>query len=81
VVEEETVRHEVSGVKDDGRQHVKEEDVWGEGGRRPVCRQEEQEPDQDSDDDEQTRLGEDVGQLRSHVETCKGHNNDVNVAI
>ena len=72
VVKEEAVWHEVSGVEDDGRKHVEEEDVGGEGGRRPVGRQEEQEADQDTDDDEQARLREDVRQLRGHVEACKG---------
>ena len=54
VVKEQTIRHEVSGVQDDGRQHVQEEDVGGQGGRRVIGGKEEQEADQDTDDDQKT---------------------------
>ena len=54
VVKEQTIRHEVSSVQDDGRQHVQEEDVGGQGGRRVIGGQEEQEADQDTDDDQKT---------------------------
>ena len=54
VIKKQPVGHEISSVQDDGRQHVQEEDVGGQGGRRVIGGQEEQEADQDTDDDQKT---------------------------
>lgn len=71
MVEEEAVWHEVAGVEDDGRQHVQEEDVGGEGRNGGSLRVEEQEADDDAQHHQHARLGEHVRQLGRHVEHCR----------
>ena len=48
MVEEQAVRHEVAGVQDDGRQHVDEEHIGGEGGHRGRLGVEQEESDEHS---------------------------------
>lgn len=70
MIEEETVRHEVPSIQNNGRKHVQEEDIGGErrhGGRVGV---EEQEADEDSEDDQHAGFGENVRQFGRHVESC-----------
>ena len=69
MIKEQSVRHKVASIEDDGRQHEEEEDVGCQRGGRVLRCEEEEEPDDDSHHNEETGLGEYVVQLGSHVET------------
>ena len=60
MVKEQTIWHKISGIKDDGRQHVEEEDVRSQRGRRMIGGEEEEETDEDTHDDQKARFGENV---------------------
>ena len=69
VVEEEPIRHEVSGVEDDRRHQVEEEGVRGQRRHVDGRGEDQEESDEDTDRDQKARLGEDLVQPRRHVET------------
>jgi len=68
MVEEQPIGHEVASVQDDGRQHVQEERVGGQGRHVDAARLEQQEADDYADGDQQAGLREDLAELRRHVE-------------
>lgn len=72
MVEEQPIGHEVASIQDDGGQHEQEEDVRSQrGGRLVFGRPEEQEANQNTDYNQEARFGENVVELRCHVESWK----------
>ena len=71
LVEEEPVGHEVARLADDGRQQEEEEDVGGEGDGDLVRRrhEEEEQSDAETEDNEDTRLGQELVDPCGFVET------------
>ena len=61
VVEEKSVRHEVTGIQYNWREHVQEERVGGQGWDMHVPGLGEQHTDEHPHSDEQARFGEDSG--------------------
>ena len=69
MIKEKAIRHEITGVEDDGRQHVEEEGRRRQRRHAGAVGVEEQQADDDTNDDEKTRFREDGRQLWRHMET------------
>jgi hypothetical protein len=69
VIEEQAVRHEVTGIQYDRRQHVQEKCIGGEGRNIHVPCLSEKHTNDHPHSNQQARFGEDSGEFRRHVET------------
>ena len=82
LVEEEPVGHEVAGLPNDWRQEEEEEDVRGERDHvLVVVRQEEHNADEQTNQDQDARLGEVVLDAGSLLKTCRTNNSGLKIFV
>ena len=82
LVEEEPVGHEVAGLPNDWRQEEEEEDVRGERDHvLVVVRQEEHDADEQTNQDQDARLGEVVLDAGSLLKTCRTSNSGLEIFV
>lgn len=81
VVEEQSVRHEVSGIKYNWREHIEEKRIGCERRDVHAPSHNEQGANNKADNNQQARFGEDFGQCRRHVETWNNKNSNWFMAV
>ena len=82
LVEEEPVGHEVAGLPNDWRQEEEQEDVRGERDHvLVVVRQEEHNADDQTNQDQDARLGEVVLDAGSLLKTCRTNNSGLKIFV